>query len=231
MTVSQSEATDLRRADVDVVGAGEIVVFRRSKEAETVRENFQDTFAVHQTVLADAAAKDLEDQVLLLQADVVLNAFRARDLVQTRCTSICWRSLMKSLPPLTCSYFALVSASIARRPRRCCPCRRHHHCHHRHPRTAAPPLSRCGCCGCCACGGGALSGAPVAGARAAAVAAARGALPRCCGFGAGRRLLRLIFRFHRLWTAGAGVGLGHDAAPIGLWSATSLLRRVRILAG
>ena len=54
VAVAQAEAANLAGADVDVVGAGQIVVFRAAQEAEAVGEDFQDAFAVHQAVLADA---------------------------------------------------------------------------------------------------------------------------------------------------------------------------------
>ncbi len=82
VAVAQAEAADLAGADVDVVGAGEIVVFGAAEESEAVGEDFQDAFAVHQAVLADAAAEDLEDQVLLLEADVIGDSLFLGDVVQ-----------------------------------------------------------------------------------------------------------------------------------------------------
>ena len=82
MAIAQAKSADLARADVDVVGAGKIIEFGGAEEAEAVGEDFQDAFAVHQAVLADAAAEDLEDHILLFHADVVLNSFGTSDLVQ-----------------------------------------------------------------------------------------------------------------------------------------------------
>ncbi len=80
--VAQAEASDLAGADVDVVGAGEIVVFGATEKPEAVGENFQDAFAVHQAVLADAGAQNLEDEVLFLEADVIGDSLFLGDVVQ-----------------------------------------------------------------------------------------------------------------------------------------------------
>jgi hypothetical protein len=56
-------------------------------------QDLQHAFAVHQAVLADAGAEDLEDQVLLLEPDVVLDVLR-RAISCRPMMSICWRSLM-----------------------------------------------------------------------------------------------------------------------------------------
>ena len=82
MPVAQAEASDLAGADVDVVGTGQVAVLRAAEEAEAVREDLQHAFAVHQAVLADAGAEDLEDQVLLFESDEVLDVFLLGDLVQ-----------------------------------------------------------------------------------------------------------------------------------------------------
>jgi len=82
VAVAQPEPANLARADVDVIRAWQIVVFRAAKESEPIRENFQHPFSVHQAVLADAGAEDLEDQVLLLQADVVDDPLVLGDFVQ-----------------------------------------------------------------------------------------------------------------------------------------------------
>src|SRR4029078_12316929 len=50
--------------------------------AEAVGQDLEDALAVHQAVLADAGAEDLEDQVLLLEPDVVLDALLLGDVVQ-----------------------------------------------------------------------------------------------------------------------------------------------------
>ena len=67
----QAEAADLAGGDVDVVGAGQVVVVGAAQEAEAVGQDFQRPLAVHQAVLLDPLLEDLEDQVLLLQARVL----------------------------------------------------------------------------------------------------------------------------------------------------------------
>ena len=70
----QAEAADLAGRDVDVVGAGEVVVVGAAEEAEAVGEDLQRALAEHQAVLLDPLLEDLEDQVLLLQAGVLDDA-------------------------------------------------------------------------------------------------------------------------------------------------------------
>ena len=60
--------------DVDVVGAGEVVVVGAAEEAEAVGQDLEGPLAVHQAVLLDPLLEDLEDQVLLLQPHVVRDA-------------------------------------------------------------------------------------------------------------------------------------------------------------
>ena len=61
---AQAETANLARRDVDVVGAGQIVVIGAAQEAEAVGQDFERAFAEHQAVLLDALLEDLEDQVL-----------------------------------------------------------------------------------------------------------------------------------------------------------------------
>ena len=71
MTVSpgaQVEAADLRRRDVDVVGAGLVVVVRAAQEAEAVGQQLEHALGVDLEALVRDAREDGEDQVLLLQA-------------------------------------------------------------------------------------------------------------------------------------------------------------------
>src|SRR4029077_8690860 len=58
VTGAQVEAADLARGDVDVVRAGEIVVIRRPQKAETVREDLEDSLAVHEAVLFGLRPQD-----------------------------------------------------------------------------------------------------------------------------------------------------------------------------
>ena len=72
----EAEAADLAGGDVDVVGAGEVVVVGAAEEAEAVGEDFERPLAEHQAVLLDPLLEDLEDQVLLLQPRVLDHALR-----------------------------------------------------------------------------------------------------------------------------------------------------------
>ena len=53
---AQTESANLRRRDVDVVGAGQVVCFRRAQEAEAVLQNFDNAFADDFDLLATRAA-------------------------------------------------------------------------------------------------------------------------------------------------------------------------------
>ncbi len=81
---AKSEAANLAGRDVDVVGAGQVVVIGAAQEAEAVGEDFKRSLAVHQAVLFDALLKDLEDQVLLLQAGDFGESFIFGDFLQLR---------------------------------------------------------------------------------------------------------------------------------------------------
>ena len=70
----QSEAADLAGRDINVVGAGEIVVVGAAQEAEAVGQDLERSLAVHQAVLLDPLLEDLEDQVLLLEPHVIGDA-------------------------------------------------------------------------------------------------------------------------------------------------------------
>ena len=65
---AQIELADLRRRDVDIVRAGQIVVFRRAEESEAVGQAFQHAFGEDEAVLFGLRAEDLEDQLLLAHA-------------------------------------------------------------------------------------------------------------------------------------------------------------------
>ena len=64
----QVELPDLRRGNVNVIRAGQIVVFRGAQEAEAIGQAFQDAFGENQAVLLGLGAEDLEDQLLLAHA-------------------------------------------------------------------------------------------------------------------------------------------------------------------
>ncbi len=76
---AQIEAPDLARADVDVVGAGEIGAVGGAQEAEAVLEDLE--HAVPEDVLAAlrVALQDREDDVLLAGPGHVLEAHRLRE--------------------------------------------------------------------------------------------------------------------------------------------------------
>ena len=65
---AQIETADLAGRDVDIVGAGKVVVLGRAQEAEAVGQAFQHAFAEDQPALFGLGLKDLEDQFLLAQA-------------------------------------------------------------------------------------------------------------------------------------------------------------------
>ena len=64
----QVELADLRRRDVDVVGAGQVVVVGGAQEAEAVGQRLEHAFGEEQAALLGARAQDLEDQLLLAHA-------------------------------------------------------------------------------------------------------------------------------------------------------------------
>src|ERR1035438_614055 len=68
VTGTQVKLADLRRGDIDVVRAGEIVVFGGAQETETIGEALEDAFGEDQTVLFGLGSEDLKDQLLLSQA-------------------------------------------------------------------------------------------------------------------------------------------------------------------
>ena len=64
----QIELAYLRRGDVDVVGAGQVVVVGGAQEPEAVRQRFEHPFREQQAALLGARSQDLEDQLLLPHA-------------------------------------------------------------------------------------------------------------------------------------------------------------------
>ncbi len=65
---AQIELADLRWRDVDIVRAGQIVIFRRAQEAEAVGQAFEHAFGEDQPVLFGLGAQDLENQFLFAHA-------------------------------------------------------------------------------------------------------------------------------------------------------------------
>ena len=64
----QAEPADLAGRDVDVVGAGQVVIVGAAQKPEPVGQDLQRSLAVHQPVHLHAFFQDAEDQVLLLHA-------------------------------------------------------------------------------------------------------------------------------------------------------------------
>ena len=61
----QVELADLRRGDVDVVGARQVVVVGRAEEPEAVGQHFEHAFGEDEAALLGLRLEDLEDQLLL----------------------------------------------------------------------------------------------------------------------------------------------------------------------
>src|SRR4029077_11116792 len=70
---AQSEAPDLRRRDVDVIGAGEVIRFRRAQKAEAVRQYLDHTFADNVSLARRELLEDAEHQLLLAHGRGVLD--------------------------------------------------------------------------------------------------------------------------------------------------------------
>jgi len=70
---AQVELADLARGDVDVVGAGEVVVLRRAQEAEALRQHLQHAFGEEQSFPLGLGFQQPEDQFLLAQGKGTLD--------------------------------------------------------------------------------------------------------------------------------------------------------------
>jgi len=66
--VRQIELANLRRRDVDVVRARQVVVLGRAEESKSVRQALQHAFAEDQAVFFGLRPQDLKDQLLLAHA-------------------------------------------------------------------------------------------------------------------------------------------------------------------
>src|ERR1700761_6393061 len=62
------ELANLRRGDVDVVRARQIVIVGRAEKAVAVREDFQHPFSEDVTLFFTLGLENLEDEVLLAKA-------------------------------------------------------------------------------------------------------------------------------------------------------------------
>ena len=81
---AQVELADLRRRDVDVVGARQVVVLGRAQEAEPVGQALEHALREDQPLLLGLRLQDLEDQVLLAHAGRVLDLQVLGDLQELR---------------------------------------------------------------------------------------------------------------------------------------------------
>jgi len=70
---AQAETADLAGRDVDVIGARQVIRFRRAEEAEAVRQHLNDTFADDINLLRRELLEDGEHQLLLAHGAGVLN--------------------------------------------------------------------------------------------------------------------------------------------------------------
>ncbi len=78
----QVELADLRGRDIDVVGAGQVVVIRRAQEAVAVGKDFQHAFGEDVAFFFALRLQDFEDQILLAQAARTGEVELASDLGQ-----------------------------------------------------------------------------------------------------------------------------------------------------
>src|SRR6185436_9277907 len=79
---AQVEAPDLARGDVDVVRTGEVVVLRRTQEAEAVREALEHPLGEDEAALLGLRLEHLEDQLLLAHPRRAFDAQVLADLGQ-----------------------------------------------------------------------------------------------------------------------------------------------------
>ncbi len=68
VTRLQVKLADLRRRNIDVVRAGQVVVVRRTEEAISIWQYFQHTFGEDVALFLALRLQDLENEVLLPQA-------------------------------------------------------------------------------------------------------------------------------------------------------------------
>ena len=79
---AQVEAADLARADVDVVGAGEVGAVGGAQEAEAVLQDLEHAFAEDVLAVLGVRLQDREDDVLLAGPGEILEAHRFGELHQ-----------------------------------------------------------------------------------------------------------------------------------------------------
>ena len=78
----QVEASDLRGADVDVVGGSQVGRIGRAQEAEAVRQHFQRAFAEYGFAFLGAVFQQGKDQLLLAHAIGAVDLVRRRHFEQ-----------------------------------------------------------------------------------------------------------------------------------------------------
>ena len=78
----QIEAADLRRRDIHVVGARQVVVFRGTQETESIGQAFEDALRKDQAAFLRLRLQNFENELLFPQAGGVQHAHFLRHLVQ-----------------------------------------------------------------------------------------------------------------------------------------------------
>ena len=70
----------LRRRDINIIRAGQIVVFRGSQKSESVRQSFENAFGKDEAAFLGLSGENLEYQLLLSQARRSVNAHILGDM-------------------------------------------------------------------------------------------------------------------------------------------------------
>src|SRR5262249_319062 len=70
---AQVELANLRRRDIDVIRAWQIVVVRGSEKSKTIRQSFENDFTENEAALLGLRLQDLENQFLLPHSGSSLN--------------------------------------------------------------------------------------------------------------------------------------------------------------
>ena len=76
------EFANLRRRDIDVVGAGQVIVVRRTKKSIAIGQDFEHAFGKDVAFFFALGLKDLEDQVLFAEAAGARDFQGARNTAQ-----------------------------------------------------------------------------------------------------------------------------------------------------
>ena len=74
----QIEAANLRRRDINVLGAGEVVEALRAQEAESFREDFEHAFGEEDAAAFGVLLQDVEDHLVLAHGPEILDAHLTR---------------------------------------------------------------------------------------------------------------------------------------------------------